>query len=61
MSEAIQRQETNGPNGETIKVSWFEDKRVRFDFIGFGRLAITKVFPNPGKYPKTNLEVKYDI
>jgi hypothetical protein len=60
-AESIQRDEVKGPGGEIVRISWFADKRVRFDFLDFGKLAVTKIFPNPGRNPKTNVEVSYGL
>jgi hypothetical protein len=61
MSKNIHSEEIKGPNGETVKVSWFADKRVRFDFTDCGKIAITHVFPSPSPKPKTNVEINYGL
>jgi len=45
MSTRLKHDTIEGPRGEIVKVSWMPDKRVRFDFIYCGMVAVTSLYP----------------
>jgi hypothetical protein len=56
MARRLQLDELSGPNGETVKVSWMPENRIRIDFVGCGPALVTKVFP---KEDITHVELTY--
>ena len=53
----LKQDKLTGPNGETVKVNWMPDGRLRLDFIDCGTCAVTKIFPDPKG--QTHVEIKY--
>ena len=56
MAKRLQLDELTGPNGETVKVSWMPENRIRIDFVGCSPAMVTKVFP---KEDVTHVELNY--
>jgi hypothetical protein len=59
MTTRLQQDVLSGPNGETVRVNWMPNGRLRLDFVGFQTCAVTKIFPDPRK-EMTHVEFKYE-
>ena len=57
MSKRLKQDKLTGPNGETVKVNWMPDGRIRLDFMDCGTCAVTKIFPDPKG--QTHIEINY--
>ncbi len=57
MTKRLKQDIAKGVKGETVKVNWMPDGRVRLDFINCGPCVVTKIFPTPKG--QTHIEVSY--
>jgi hypothetical protein len=47
MAKRLHQDKVTGPNGESLKVNWMPDGRVRLDFENCSQCVVTKLFPDP--------------
>jgi hypothetical protein len=57
MAKRLHQDKVTGPNGESLKVNWMPDGRVRLDFENCSQCVVTKLFPDPNG--QTHIEVSY--
>jgi len=60
MQRRLQQDKIVGPKGESLKVNWMPDGRVRLDFENCKQCVVTKVFPDPNS-SQTHIELNYQI